>query len=96
MAEWEKHQKQIGKKYMQHQHKGMTRFRQRFRQKGLNEIDDLWAGFFLGNTPLGFYSRAYVSSTYPRQIIATPITPRTVAHGGPVAGPRDGSPGRGG
>lgn len=52
---------------------GSKNFAAQLLQKGLNEIDDLWAGFFLGDTPLGFYSRAYVSSTYPRQIVATPI-----------------------
>jgi len=41
--------------------------------KALNEIDDLWTGYFLGTAPLGFYSRAYTFSTYPRQILAVPI-----------------------
>lgn len=38
-----------------------------------NEVDDLWTGANLGQTQLGFYSRAYVFATYPRQIIAAPI-----------------------
>jgi len=39
----------------------------------LNEIDDLWTGVNLGQTQLGYYSRAYVFATYPRQILAAPI-----------------------
>ena len=41
--------------------------------QALNRIDDLWAGLFLGRTPLGFYSRAYTFATYPRRILATPV-----------------------
>jgi O-antigen/teichoic acid export membrane protein len=41
--------------------------------KALNEIDDLWTGLYLGDAALGFYSRAYTSSTYPRQVLAVPI-----------------------
>lgn len=38
-----------------------------------DEIDDLWTGANLGQTALGFYSRAYTFATYPRRILATPI-----------------------
>lgn len=41
--------------------------------KAVDRVDDLWTGFFLGATPLGFYSRAYTFATYPRKIIALPI-----------------------
>jgi O-antigen/teichoic acid export membrane protein len=39
----------------------------------LDRIDDLWTGVYLGDTPLGFYSRAYRFATYPRTILAAPI-----------------------
>jgi len=39
----------------------------------LDQVDDLWTGFFLGATALGFYSRAYTFATYPRQIVASPV-----------------------
>jgi len=41
--------------------------------RALDRLDDLWTGFFLGASPLGFYSRAYTFATYPRKIIAYPI-----------------------
>jgi O-antigen/teichoic acid export membrane protein len=40
----------------------------------LDQIDDLWTRIFLGNTPLGFYSRAFSFATYPRSILAAPVT----------------------
>ena len=39
----------------------------------LDRIDDIWVGFFLGPTALGFYSRAYSLATYPRKILAMPV-----------------------
>lgn len=39
----------------------------------LDRIDDLWTGSFLGQTPLGYYSRAYTFATYPRQVVALPF-----------------------
>jgi O-antigen/teichoic acid export membrane protein len=39
----------------------------------LDRVDDLWTGVFLGETALGFYSRAYRFATYPRFILAMPI-----------------------
>jgi O-antigen/teichoic acid export membrane protein len=41
--------------------------------KALDRVDDLWTGLFLGETPLGFYSRAYRFATYPRSILAMPV-----------------------
>jgi teichuronic acid exporter len=40
----------------------------------LDRIDDLWVKTYLGNEALGFYSRAYRFATYPREIVARPIT----------------------
>ncbi len=39
----------------------------------LGRLDDLWTRFYLGVTPMGFYSRAFAFATYPRQILAAPI-----------------------
>ena len=39
----------------------------------LDQVDDLWTGFYLGSTALGFYSRAYTFATYPRQVFALPV-----------------------
>jgi O-antigen/teichoic acid export membrane protein len=39
----------------------------------LNRVDDLWTGTFLGNTALGFYSRAYAFATYQRRILASSV-----------------------
>lgn len=41
--------------------------------QGLNRLDDIWTGFYLGDTSLGFYSRAYTFATYPSQILASPL-----------------------
>lgn len=41
--------------------------------QALNRFDDLWTGLFLGETPLGFYTRAYAFATYPARIVAAPI-----------------------
>ncbi len=40
----------------------------------LDRVDDLWTGFFLGSVPLGYYSRSYTFATYPRRILANPIS----------------------
>jgi O-antigen/teichoic acid export membrane protein len=45
----------------------------------LDRIDDLWTGIYLGETSLGFYSRAYSFAIYPRVFLATPVN--TVAGG---------------
>lgn len=42
--------------------------------QALDKVDDLWAGVFLGETALGYYSRAYTFATYPRRILAVPIS----------------------
>lgn len=39
----------------------------------LDRVDDLWTSFYLGNTALGYYSRAYRFATYPREVVARPI-----------------------
>lgn len=39
----------------------------------IKRVDDLWAGIVLGDTALGFYSRAYTFASYPANILATPI-----------------------
>ena len=41
--------------------------------QGLNRLDDIWTGFYLGDTSLGYYSRAYTFATYPSQILASPL-----------------------
>lgn len=41
--------------------------------QALDRVDDLWTGFFQGETALGYYSRAYRFATYPRSILANPI-----------------------
>jgi PST family polysaccharide transporter len=45
----------------------------------LDRIDDLWAGLYLGDTALGFYSKAFHFATYPRKVLAQPLN--TVAVG---------------
>ena len=40
----------------------------------LDRIDDLWVGIFLGPSALGIYSRAYTFATYPRKLLAAPVT----------------------
>lgn len=39
----------------------------------LDQLDELWIRFRLGETPLGFYSKAYRFASYPRFILANPI-----------------------
>lgn len=41
--------------------------------KALDRIDDLWTGIWLGDSSLGFYSRSYEFSTYPRKILSRSI-----------------------
>ena len=41
--------------------------------QALDNIDNLWTGRFLGNVQLGYYSRAYTFSIYPRKVLAYPI-----------------------
>jgi O-antigen/teichoic acid export membrane protein len=41
--------------------------------RALDRVDDLWTGLFLGETALGYYSKAYTFATYPRVILAAPI-----------------------
>lgn len=41
--------------------------------RALDRVDDLWTGVLLGETALGFYSRAYTFATYPRFVLALPL-----------------------
>jgi O-antigen/teichoic acid export membrane protein len=41
--------------------------------RALDKVDDLWAGIYLGDTALGYYSRAYTFAIYPRKILASPV-----------------------
>jgi PST family polysaccharide transporter len=41
-------------------------------ERALDRFDDLWTGLILGQTALGFYSRAYAVATYPRRMIMDP------------------------
>lgn len=47
--------------------------------EALDNIDDIWTGAYLGTTWLGFYSRAFTFATYPRRVLAFPVS--TVAGG---------------
>lgn len=42
--------------------------------QALDKFDDIWSGYFLGKTALGYYSRAYAFATYPRKILANPVS----------------------
>lgn len=42
--------------------------------RALDQVDDMWTGAALGDQVLGYYSRAYRFATYPRGILAAPIT----------------------
>lgn len=41
--------------------------------QALDYTDNLWTGQFLGKSSLGYYSRAYTFSSYPRKVLASPI-----------------------
>jgi len=41
--------------------------------QALDYTDNLWTGQFLGKSSLGYYSRAYTFSSYPRKVLAIPI-----------------------
>jgi O-antigen/teichoic acid export membrane protein len=40
----------------------------------LDQVDDLWTRFQLGEAPLGFYSKAYRFASFPRTVLANPIS----------------------
>jgi O-antigen/teichoic acid export membrane protein len=42
--------------------------------EALDNVDDIWTGTYLGATALGFYSRAFTFATYPRRILAFPVS----------------------
>ncbi len=48
-------------------------------QRGLDRLDDIWTGVYLGAQALGFYSRAYKFAKYPSVFLAAPVN--TVADG---------------
>jgi O-antigen/teichoic acid export membrane protein len=52
---------------------GSQTFVGRFILEGLDRFDDIWTAIYLGNTQLGYYSRAFRFATYPRSFIAYPI-----------------------
>ncbi len=39
----------------------------------LDKFDDFWTGTSLGDTALGFYSKAYEFAGYPRRVVAKPL-----------------------
>jgi O-antigen/teichoic acid export membrane protein len=41
--------------------------------RALDRVDDLWTGAVLGDTAMGYYSRAYAFATYPRMVLAQSI-----------------------
>jgi O-antigen/teichoic acid export membrane protein len=41
--------------------------------EALDNFDDIWTGYYLGNGPLGLCSRAYTFATYPRRFLAMPV-----------------------
>lgn len=52
---------------------GKRAFASTFLYNLLDQLDDLWTRFRLGEVPLGFYSKAYRFASYPRFILANPI-----------------------
>jgi O-antigen/teichoic acid export membrane protein len=42
--------------------------------RALDRVDDMWTGIYLGNTAMGYYSRAYSFATYPRMILAQSVS----------------------
>jgi O-antigen/teichoic acid export membrane protein len=58
---------------------GSRSFAANVLQRALDKVDDLWTRAFLGTNAMGFYSRAYTFATYPRTILAMPVS--TVASG---------------
>jgi O-antigen/teichoic acid export membrane protein len=41
--------------------------------QSLDKVDDIWTGTFLGQTGLGYYSRAYAFAAYQRAILGQPV-----------------------
>lgn len=39
----------------------------------LDRVDELWINLFIGNQPLGFYSKAYILAGYPGSLLASSI-----------------------
>lgn len=53
---------------------GKRAYASTFLYQLLENVDDLWTRFRLGEIPLGFYSKAYRFASYPRFILANPVT----------------------
>lgn len=53
---------------------GCRSFLGSFLYQALDRVDDLWVGAYLGEIPLGFYSKAYSFATYPREVLAGPVS----------------------
>ena len=66
----------IARHYLQYSYR---HFISNFLYQVLDRVDDIWIGLYLGQTALGFYTRAYTLATYPRQVLAKPIN--NVIHG---------------
>jgi PST family polysaccharide transporter len=45
-----------------------------FMLRTMDEIDDIWTNYNLGEIALGLYARAYQFAIYPRQILAVPLS----------------------
>lgn len=41
--------------------------------QGIDRIDDVWTGSYLGSAAMGFYSKAYTFAAYPRRVFAGPL-----------------------
>jgi len=52
---------------------GSRNFLNSILRQALDRVDDIWVGFYLGNTATGFYSKAYSLATYPSKVLAAPI-----------------------
>jgi len=42
--------------------------------RGIERLDDLWTGIFLGDAALGLYSRAFGFATFPRRLVSNPVS----------------------
>jgi len=41
--------------------------------QGIDQVDDLWTSYFLGDLFLGYYSKAFKFATYPRSFLSLPV-----------------------
>lgn len=54
----------------------------------LDRFDELWIKIYLGNNPLGYYSKAFSFAQYPSKIVAAPISNVSNATYAEIAGDR--------